>query len=190
MNIYLPLIGVILKVKGKGNFQKGKNYIVVCNHTSFMDVPVTTPFIPGPSKTIAKKELSKIPIFGTIYTLGSVLVDRKSEESRKNSFLQMKKMLTAGLHMCIFPEGTRNKSSQPLATFYDGAFRLAVDTKKAIIPAVIVGTKRVLPPNKTFYCMPGIVKLHFLPSVDAGDDNISLKEQVFEIMWQYCKKIK
>ena len=58
-----------------------------------MDVPLTTPFIPGANKTIAKKELAKIPFFGMIYKSGSVLVDRKSDESRKGSFDEMKKVL-------------------------------------------------------------------------------------------------
>ncbi len=59
-----------------------------------MDVPMTTPFIPGPNKTIAKIEMASIPVFGVIYKRGSVLVDRKSEESRKNSYVQMKEVLT------------------------------------------------------------------------------------------------
>ena len=49
----------------------------------------------------------------------------------------MKKVLDMGLHMCIYPEGTRNKTDQPLKTFHDGAFRLAIDTRKAIIPGMI-----------------------------------------------------
>src|SRR6185436_5631575 len=104
-------------------FKNGENYIVVCNHNSFMDVPLTTPFIPGPNKTIAKIEMAKIPLFGLIYQRGSVLVDRKNEESRKNSYIKMKDVLQMGMHMCIYPEGTRNKTTAPLQPFHNGAFR-------------------------------------------------------------------
>ena len=77
MSVYLFLIGCPVSVNGKRNFKKGENYIVLCNHNSYMDVPVSTPFIPGGNKTIAKKEMSKIPVFGLIYKVGSVLVVRK-----------------------------------------------------------------------------------------------------------------
>ena len=66
-----------------------------------MDVPVSTPFIPGGNKTIAKKEMSKIPVFGLIYKVGSVLVDRKSDASRKDSYTKMKKVLQWDC-ICVF----------------------------------------------------------------------------------------
>ena len=133
MNVFLSLIGSPLKVIGKENFEKGKNYVVVSNHNSLMDVPVTTPFVPGANKTIAKKSFAKMPVFGWVYTRGSVLVDRKSDESRRASFEEMKVTLGQGLHMVIYPEGTRNRTADPLKSFHDGAFKLAVSTKKQII---------------------------------------------------------
>ena len=124
MTFFLYVIGCPLKIKGRNNFTKGETYVVVCNHNSFMDIPLTTPFIPGANKTIAKAELAKLPLFGTIYKRGSILVDRKSDKSRKESFVKMKDVLAQGLHMCTYPEGTRNKSNEPLRSFHDGAFRL------------------------------------------------------------------
>jgi len=44
MRLYLGLIGCPLRVMNAHYFLKEKNYIVVCNHNSLMDVPVTTPF--------------------------------------------------------------------------------------------------------------------------------------------------
>ena len=114
MSLYFFLTGCSLKVKGLNNFAPGKNYIVIFNHNSLMDVPLSTPFIPGPNKTIAKAEMAKIPVFGLIYKRGSVLVDRSDKNSRKNSFIKMKEVLNMGMHMCIYPEGTRNKTSMPL----------------------------------------------------------------------------
>ena len=93
MNIFLPLIGCPLTIRGKEYFEKGKTYVVVCNHNSLMDVPVTTPFVPGANKTIAKKSFTKVPVFGLVYTRGTVLVDRNSDESRRNSFEEMKLLI-------------------------------------------------------------------------------------------------
>jgi 1-acyl-sn-glycerol-3-phosphate acyltransferase len=186
MNFWLALIGSPLKVVGKENFKKGRNYIVVSNHNSLMDVPVTTPFVPGANKTIAKKSFAQIPLFGWIYKRGSVLVDRKNDESRRKSFEEMKEVLSEGLHMVIYPEGTRNRTSDPLKSFHDGAFRLAVSTQKEIIPALLFHTKKVLPLNKGFYLMPHKLEMHFLPPVSP--ENITtreLKDKVFKIMWDY-----
>ncbi|HYE56730.1 MAG TPA: lysophospholipid acyltransferase family protein [Chitinophagaceae bacterium] len=187
MNIYLALIGCLVRVKGKANFKKGQTYIVVCNHNSLMDVPLSTPFIPGPNKTIAKIEMARIPVFGMIYKRGSVLVDRKSDESRRRSIDEMKQVLAKGMHMCIYPEGTRNKTGQPLKSFYEGAFKLASDTGTPIIPTLIFNTATVLPASKKFFLWPKTLRIHFLEPVmvNKNEDAQALKEKVFKIMWDY-----
>src|SRR6188474_2747386 len=78
MFIFLTLTGCPLKIKGKQYFNDLPNCVIVSNHNSLMDVPVTTPFMPRANKTIAKKSFSVIPIFGWIYSFGSVLVDRNN----------------------------------------------------------------------------------------------------------------
>lgn len=186
MKIYFVFIGFRLRVKGKEYFKKGKSYIVVCNHNSMMDVPISSPFIPGANKTIAKIEMSNIPIFGIIYKRGAVLVDRKSEESRKASYNRMKKVLEMGIHMCIYPEGTRNKTDQPLQKFHGGAFRLAQESGCPIIPAIILNTKKVIPPGKIFYYWPAKVEMHFLEPLTTGSQTAEqLKEKIFKTMWDY-----
>ena len=186
MTVYLHLIGCPLRTKGKENFVKGTNYIVVCNHNSLMDVPVSTPFMPRANKTIAKKSFTKIPIFGWIYTFGSVLVDRNSDASRRKSYDEMKRMLAMGLDMLIYPEGTRNRTNDPLKKFYDGAFRLAVDTGKPILPVILFHTKKVLPANQFFFLIPHKLEMHFLPAIDSTQYSADeLKEKIFKIMWDY-----
>ena len=185
MKVFFTLTGVRRIFRGKENFKEGVNYVVVCNHNTFMDVPLSSPGIPGGNKTIAKSELTKIPLFGIIYRRGSVLVDRKSEESRKSSFSKMKQVLQMGLHMCIYPEGTRNKTNEPLQKFHDGAFRLSVETGKAVMPAVMFYTAIVFP-RKVFYFWPHKVEMHFLEPVDpAGLSVGELKEKVFLKMKDY-----
>ena len=185
MAIFFPLSGVRLTIKGRSAFKKGENYIVVCNHNSLMDVPLTSPGIPGANKTIAKIEMSKVPLFGIIYKRGSVLLDRKNDESRKASYNEMKQVLAKGMHMCIYPEGTRNKTNDPLKTFHDGAFKLSFDTEKKIIPCLIRGTRNMLPLDKTFFFWPGKASMEFLEAVDPKDfpDQLALKQYIFKLMW-------
>ncbi len=188
MDAFFVLSFIRRKFVGKHHFKKGNNYVVICNHNSFMDVPLSSPGIPGPNKTIAKLEMARIPVFGTIYRAGSVLVDRKSEQSRKQSYAAMHQVLQMGLHMCIYPEGTRNKGRDPLQKFHDGAFRLAAESGKDIIPAVIFNTAKVLPRNKIFYIWPHRVEMHFLAPIKvAGKTPEVFKDEAFQVMWEYYR---
>ena len=187
MRIFFFLTGIRLTIKGKQHFKKRENYIVICNHNSLMDVPIATPFIPGANKTIAKIEMSRIPLFGLIYKRGSVLVDRKDKDSRRDSFKKMREVLEIGMHMCIYPEGTRNKTDLPLKEFHNGAFKLAVETGKSLLPAVIFNTKKVLPPGSGFFFWPAKVEMHFLPPVPVSskDNYEEVKQNMYELMSSY-----
>lgn len=190
MNVWLRLVGCPIKIEGKENFRQGQSYVVACNHNSLMDVPLSCPFIPGPNKTIAKASFAKIPLFGFFYMKGSVLVNRKDEQSRRKSFEKMKAVLQNKMHLCIYPEGTRNRTKEPLKKFHDGAFKVSKDTGCSIIPCVLFNTKKVLPPGKPFYFWPHTLKMHFLPAVNPGNKKnyTDLKEKVFSGMKEHIIK--
>ena len=186
MNVWLFLIGCPVKLRGKENFIGNETYVVLFNHNAFLDVPLSAPYVPGANKTIAKSSFAKVPLFGLFYSKGSVLVDRKNEKSRIKSFEAMKKVLATGMHMCLYPEGTRNRTTAPLKEFYDGAFKLAVATKKEIIPCVILGTKKAMPINRSFYLLPVRLRMHFLPAISSENIAVKeLKEKVFTVMKDY-----
>jgi 1-acyl-sn-glycerol-3-phosphate acyltransferase len=183
MASWLWIIGCPVKVTGKKYFKKGQPYIIVYNHNALLDVPLSAPFVPSGNKTIAKSSFAKVPIFGWFYKRGSILVDRKDDRSRVKSFDEMRKTLKAGMHMCIYPEGTRNRTNQPMKPFFDGAFKLATGTKVEVLPCVISGTKRAMPIHKSFYLWPTKLQMDFLEPVSASDtDTKTLKEKVFVIM--------
>ncbi|MEJ7611637.1 MAG: lysophospholipid acyltransferase family protein [Ferruginibacter sp.] len=183
MKVWLALIGCPVKIDGREYFRDNKNYVVVFNHNALLDVPLSAPFVPGANKTIAKSSFAKVPLFGLFYKKGAILVDRKKEDSRVKSFEAMKAVLRKGMHMCIYPEGTRNRTDKPLKDFYDGAFKLAVDSGKDVIPCIISGTKKAMPIHKTFYLLPVRLGMRFLPPVSSQNTNAKkLKEQVYGLM--------
>ena len=164
-------------------FIQGEYSVVESAHNTFLDVPLSCPFMPSGNVTIAKKSFAKVPIFGWFYKRGSVLVDRNSDKSRRESFEQMKKVLAAGLHMGIYPEGTRNRSNEPIKKFYDGAFKLAVDSGKKVLPCVMYNTAKALPTDKFFWLMPTKLYMQFLPAISStGKTSEQLRTEVFEIM--------
>jgi len=189
MGVYLPLIFCPVTRKGKKNFKKGEQYVVVINHNAMMDIPVATPWIPGPNKTLAKIEMAKIPLFGLIYTTGSILVDRKKESSRRESFARMQETLDMGIHLCLYPEGTRNKTDKPLQPFYDGAFITAIKSQKDIIPGIIFNTGIILPHSGLLNTRPMPILIHFLKPISVKGltlENVTeLKNRVYGIMEQH-----
>jgi 1-acyl-sn-glycerol-3-phosphate acyltransferase len=186
MNVWLTLVGCSFSIKGQENVPKGQTFIFTCNHNTLLDIPITCPYIPGANRTIAKKSFAKIPLFGWFYAKGSVLIDRNSNASRIKSYEDMKATLEEKMHMCIYPEGTRNRTKEPLKKFYDGAFKLAVNTNTSIVPTLLFNTNKAMPNNKFFYFLPHKLSIHFLPPVSTeGLKSDELKDKVFQIMTNY-----
>lgn len=171
---------------GRENFKKGKSYIYVSNHTSFLDIPGLCLMIPGEFRPLAKKELLKIPVFGWIARHAAVIVDRSSGESRKKSMDKLREILEdEGLSILIFAEGTQNRTNEVLQPFKDGAFRIAIDTQEPILPMVVVGAGPLMPPGR-ISLRPGKIKVVVAPEIPTAglsySDLAELKRKTFDIM--------
>lgn len=189
MNVFLSLVFIRVKRKGLHHFKPGNNYVVIINHNSLADIPISSPYVPGPNKTLAKADFMKVPLFNIIYKSGSILVDRKSDESRKQSIKKMIETLEQGIHLTLYPEGTRNKTNEPLQPFYDGAFRTAISAQKDIIPGILFGTKEILPRRPKLWAWPHKVRFEFLEPIPVKELNINdtgrLKQEAFNLMKKY-----
>jgi len=168
---------------GRENFGKGQSYIFVSNHTSFLDIPGLCLLIPGEFRPLAKKELLKIPVFGLIARGATVIVDRSDRESKQKSLERLKKILTEGISILLFAEGTQNRTKEILQPFKDGAFRLAVDTQMPVLPMVVIGAGKLMPPG-TINLRPGLIKIIVAPEISTSGltDLNQLKQQTFEVM--------
>lgn len=183
MHVWLRMIGCFPSIKGLSHFESPENFIIAYNHRSMLDIPLSSPFTPGPNKTIGKSSFAKVPIFGLFYKMGTILIDRKDENSRKKSYEQMVLNLRLGINVCIYPEGTRNRSKQPLKPFYDGAFKLSLDSGKSIIPCVIKGTDSALPVGQFLYLYPRKLEMIFLdPIAPEGKSVQEIKHLVTQSM--------
>jgi len=187
--VFSMLTFIRYDVEGDENIIKGKSYIYVSNHTSFLDLPGIAMTIHGQFRPLAKKELLKIPVFGWITRATCVVVDRTSNESRKKSLDHLKEILNMGINILIFPEGTQNRSKEILQPFKDGAFRIAVDTQKALLPMVVIGAGKLMPPG-TIRLRPGRIKIIVGKEIPVMPDEstASLKQKTFDIMLQMMNK--
>jgi 1-acyl-sn-glycerol-3-phosphate acyltransferase len=130
--------------------------------------------------------MAKIPIFGFIYKNAIVTVDRSSAENRANSVRILKSILAKGISILVFPEGTFNMTHQPLKEFYDGAFRIAIETQTPIKPVLLLNAYDRMHYESIFSMNPGKSRSVFLPEVSVEglttNDVGGLKEKVFEMM--------
>lgn len=139
---------------------KNTQYVIIANHTSIMDVMLPCILLPHhPLCYVGKKELVKIPIFGTIYKRICVMVDRSSARSRADVYRRCEERMEEGQSIVIFPEGgVPDDTSVILDEFKDGPFILATKHQSPLIVFTFVGLKEMFPfDNAKGY--PGKVKV-------------------------------
>lgn len=126
----------------------GKPYVIASNHLSILDIPLAMLACPVPFSFLAKAEVRSMPVIGYLAKNMHVLVNRKSNDSRRKSYEYLKNWLTKGRPVLIFIEGTRNRTRQPLSPkIHEGAFRLAVDTQTPIVAFAICRSNQAMPPG-------------------------------------------
>ena len=124
--------------------EKDKAYIIMCNHSSHYDIPLSLLALPGSIRMLAKKELLGIPIWGKAMRLSEfVSIDRNNPRQALKDMKYAKEKMENGILLWIAPEGTRSKNGE-LLPFKPGGFRLAIECGATIIPLGIVGTSKVL----------------------------------------------
>jgi 1-acyl-sn-glycerol-3-phosphate acyltransferase len=160
-----------------------------------MDIPPIVLMAPQPIRILGKFESSRIPIFGWIYRAAVIMVDRSNAETRAQSFRALKTALNKGLSIFLFPEGTFNmREDQPLKSFFDGAFRLAIETQTPIKPMILPDTIDRLHFKSLFTLTPGRCRVIFLEDVPVDGlqpaDIPFLREKVYQIMDQALRRYR
>ena len=190
---FSKLNNILYEIHGTKNIQPDKAYIYLSNHTSYLDIPGVCLTVPNQIRPLAKMELLQIPILGSIIKHASVMVDRSSNESKRKSMEHMKDVLRRGISILIFPEGTQNRTDKPLQPFYDGAFRIAIETQQPILPMVILGAGKLMPPKKAFI-KSGKIRIFIQNEIQTEgltqSDLPQLKERVIQSMLDIIEKEK
>lgn len=178
----------------KGDHDRSKQYIFVANHSSYMDIPALVRCMHQPVRVLGKHEMVSYPVFGWIYRAAVIVVDRSSLEKRAKSVRALKAALKHGISIFIFPEGTFNETGQPLKDFFDGAFRIAIETQTPIKPLLFIDTVERMHWRGIFEMKPGrsaVVYLDEIPVHGYHAKNIQqLKQHVYDVMDKGLKKYR
>ncbi len=175
-----------IKTINKQHINRHIPHIYVGNHGSYLDAVAVCLSIPQHFSPLGKVEMTKVPIFGLIYQRIVVMIDRSSKESREQSVASLKNDIAKGQSILIFPEGTMNKTAQVLTDFYDGAFRIAIETQTPLLPFIMVNNRKLLPRVNPLKARPGILTTVMLEAVAVKGLDIAdlplLKQKVFDQM--------
>lgn len=178
--------GEWLTVYNRDLLDRNETYVFVSNHQSHLDIPTCAACTSHIFKFLAKEELGKAPLLGYIIRKLYITVDRSSLRARVLSMQKMEKTLNEGVSVWIYPEGTRNKSDEPLGPFFDGAFQLAIAAQKPVAVLTIIGTRKILPAGEMFQLHPSHVRAYWsepISTAGMGKEDIpKLREQVRSLM--------
>lgn len=174
---------------------KNVEYIFVSNHISYLDIPMMMKVIRGQHiRILGKAEMNKIPIFGYIYKRGAVTVNREDAGARSKSVQHLIAFIHRKISVFICPEGTFNMTHQPLKSFYDGAFKIAIETQKPIRPILFLDTYDRLNYNSVFSLNPGKCRGVYLVQTSTEGltvkDVPELKEKIFNQMAEALVRYK
>ncbi|WP_158857257.1 lysophospholipid acyltransferase family protein [Lunatibacter salilacus] len=177
------LVGIKFRCHGLEHVSLEQPYIYIFNHRSFLDAPAIPMSIPQEIKALGKKEIRNIPLFGWVISQYAVWVDRKNIRSREASLGRLVQFLQAGYSIVVAPEGTRNDTKEALLPFYNGAFRLAIETQTPVMCMAIINAAQIMP-KKKLSLWPGTVDIYFsapiLPPANMGEEAVlNFKERCF-----------
>ena len=185
----LRAAGVTVRLEGLENLRPDQPHLVVSNHASWYDVWALGAWIPQRYLFVAKKELSKIPLFGQAWmAAGHISIDRKDTQSAIRSLREAgDKIRNENATVVIFPEGTRSPTGE-LLPFKKGAFMLAIQTGVEIVPTAVIGGRDVLP-RGGFRVRSGTITVRFGPPIRTThhternrDELIALVRQSIETL--------
>ena len=118
--------------------------IFACNHQSFVDVVFMPAMLPRRTKWVAKRELSRVPLWGWAFKAGGVFVDRKRPQEAIERLRGEVEGLPADWSICIFPEGTRSPDGR-VHRFKRGLGQLALQARLPIVPIGFWGAQELMP---------------------------------------------
>ena len=177
--------GIKIRVFGQ-EFDPGphspRGGVVFCsNHVSWFDV-LSLAVVVRYYTFIAKRELSRIPIFGrAARAVGIVFIDRQQRKAAFSSYEEAAQEVRMGKSVIVCPEGTRGYD-YGLRPFKKGPFVLAISAGVPIVPTVVYGAREVMG-KKGMAIRSGEVMVHFLPPVETAGYSYDQREELLQVVW-------
>ena len=152
-----------ITIHGLESVPRDGAFILVANHTSYLDPVYIGISIPRKLHFMAKKEAFEQPIFRWLMTqLGAFPVDRNRLGLK--TVKQAMAILKEQEVLAIFPQGTR-KGEIEITEIKQGASYFSIKTGTPILPVYIKGTDKVMPKGQAVI-KPVKVEIYFGKMID------------------------
>jgi 1-acyl-sn-glycerol-3-phosphate acyltransferase len=172
--ILLAVSGIHVVVEGVEKLDPAKGYVLVANHSSYMDIPVIMANIPLQFRFFAKQGLFRIPFLGThLQRAGHIPVVRDDARASLKSMTDGARMLRErNLSVLLFPEGGRQVDG--LAEFKEGTAYIAIKAGVPAVPIGLEGLRKILPMH-TGVVYPGTVYLRVGDPIETA--NLTIRDR-------------
>ena len=182
--LMLKMTGARIQVIGEGNVPKDRAVLYVGNHKSYFDILLTYSRVPRLTGYVAKKEMESFPILSIwMKRLHCLFLDRKDIKQGLKTILTGIDLIKNGISVCIFPEGTRNKSNNRLLPFKEGSLKMAEKTGCPIIPFAITNSSKLFEDHMPFVRPCDIIIEYGKPIYPA-----ELPKEEKKFLGAYCRK--
>ena len=162
--------------------EPGKRYIIMSNHRSHYDIPLTILSLPASIRMLTKKELFKIPLWGRGMAAGEfICIDRKNIEQAKQDLKKARENMEDGIVLWISHKGTRSRTGR-MGPFKKGGFILAIEAGAQIIPVGIRGSEKVLQPETWEFFLDQKVEVYIGKPIDASAYTLEHKDKLIEVV--------
>jgi len=158
----------------------GGRYIIMVNHRSLYDIPLSVLSMPNSLRMLTKKELFKVPIWGQGLKAGEfVSIDRSDLQQAIKDLTEARRIMESGIVLWVAPEGTRSRDGK-LGPFKKGSFVMAIESGATIIPVGIQGSEKILRPKTFDFYLDQEVTINIGAPIEASRYTLDEKEQLME----------
>lgn len=183
-------IEIVISAESRNIFAKAINVVLVANHRSHLDSVILWAICPLDKHLVfaAKKELFRVPLLGAgLRQTKAICVDRTNARKTISTLIDKTTKLNSNEILVIFPEGTRGEKK--LRKFKRGAFSIALQSHRGIMPICIKETDNLFPKGK-FFPTKGKVYINICDVIPYQNiekyRDIELANLVREIMHSNC----
>lgn len=184
-HMFFPLAFIRVKISGTEHLKLIKGNCIICaNHFSYLDIPLMV-LVPRPFIFVGKSSVAKIPLFGYMFKKLHIPVNRSNSKSKYQTYVKSKEALALGKDLMFFPEGgIFTKNPPKMVAFKEGAFKIAVEKQRAIVPVTLPDNWRIFPDDSQLLPRPGVCRIIIHPPIDPTsfeqDALVSTQEACFK----------
>lgn len=140
----LFLSGTKVTYIGRENIPTDRSVLYVGNHRSDFDIPITYVCFPNPTGFVAKINIKKLHLISVwMKNINCVFIDRSSIKDGLKAIVASIDLVKRGVSICIFPEGTRNRTDSDLLPFKEGSLKIATKSGCPIVPMSINNSEMI-----------------------------------------------